>query len=113
MSIFFRAKTYSYNCDNVAFSVGRETKDSYSVVSHYHHDHDTDVVEHKHEVVKNWSHSEVPQSGRVEGKKYRETIFSGSVKDCHEHVKGIVKEQGYWGRDPKDAFKEIFVEITD
>ncbi len=104
-----KPKTYIYNTNPVAFEVG-PTKDSYSVNSHYVHDHETENIRHSHEVVKNWSYKEVPESGKKPDVKYKETVFIGSLKQCHGYVDQVIKEQGHWIEDPNKAFNKIFVD---
>jgi hypothetical protein len=100
----------AYSCDLIASSVGEITKDNYSVCIHYKLDVVTNEINYQATAVKNWVYNEIPKTGKVEGKKYREELFKGSYAECLEIINKIVESEGYWMRDPNDGFKEIFVE---
>jgi len=108
---YFKNKgiSYAYNNDSVLFETG-PNKDSYSINTHYQHDVETDIITYRAEVVKNWSYNEAPKEGVIGGKKYRETISSGTLKQCLEFIDNIAKAQGYWERHPTQPFEKIFIE---
>lgn len=111
MAYYPKTSTNIYNHNPVVFDVN-VTKDFYCVDSHYEHDHETDEITHKHEVIKNWTYSEVPETGRVVGKKYKEILFSGSIKECHKFISDIVANEGHWIPNPEKKFEQIFIEPT-
>ncbi len=103
---------YAYNSDMVASDVGFETKDSYSIETHYSCDVATDELSYKAKVTKNWCYSEIPATGKLPNKKYREVLFIGSLAACHEFIAATIRLQGYWERDPNNSFNQIFIEPT-
>ncbi len=104
---------YAYNCDMVAADVGFETKDSYSIETHYSCNVETDEITYKAKVTKNWCYNELPKDkAPIPNKKYKEVLFTGSLKACHEFIAAIIRLQGYWDRDPNNSFNQIFIEPT-
>jgi len=96
---------------HTAYEVGELTKDVYSIDSSYYHQVETDEVCHKHAVLKNWVYNEKPkdESKIIEGKKYRETLFEGTLKECYKFIEDIVLSEGHWIQDPENGFNKIFV----
>ena len=94
---------YIYNNEAVAFDVGIN-KDTYSIETRINIDVESNVAVFKSNVCKNWTYNEIPKDGvRVEGKKYREILFKGSVKECYAFIHNIVCAEGYWDyENPND-----------
>lgn len=107
-------KVSGYQNESVAFDVGRETKDSYSITIHYRHNIETDIIIAEASVLKNWAHNEEPtdKSKLIEGKKYKKQLFTGTVKECFEYIDNIVQSEGYWDKHPTESFKQVFIEPT-
>lgn len=107
-------KVSSYNNESVAFDVGKETKDSYSINIYYIHDIENNIITSESSVIKNYSYNEKPldKSKIIEGKKYKEQLFTGTVKECFKFIDDIVQSQGYWDQHPTQPFVKIFIEPT-
>lgn len=100
----------SYANDLIASDVGEFTKDSLSISTFYKLDIESDIVTYESEVVKNCFHDYIPITGKVIGKKYKEVLLKASYKECLEFINKYVMSEGYWTRDSKNTFKEIFIE---
>jgi len=89
-----------YNNECVAFDIGKETRDNYSILTYYRHNVETDVITYESTVMKNWAHNEAPKDiiKIVEGKKYRQTLITGTPKECFKYIDDIVQSQGYWNK---------------
>lgn len=110
MSHFKNQKFISTSNNTVAFEVGEETKDFYSTRTLYEHDPNTDNIKYSCEVIKNWSYDPLPTGAeKIEGKKYSEVVFKGSLKECISYIDNIVREEGHWKNDPKNTFNKIFI----
>lgn len=101
----------STSLDTIAFNVGKETRDSYTIITTYYHSVNTDEVSNKSLLVKNDIYSDLPRDkSKIDiTKKYREEIFIGTLKGCVSTMQEIIDTQGYWDRDPK-TFRELFIE---
>lgn len=104
-------KLHTYGSKLLAFDVGEKTKDNYTIDIVYYHNVDSDEITYKCQVIKNWTYSEKPENA-IEGKKYREILFNGSVKECDEFVTKIVNEEGKWKQNPEKPFEKIFIPGT-
>ena len=103
--------TSAYNHSQVLYPAGINKIDSYSINSFYTHNINEDTITSKHEVVKNWSCNELPKGQEPkEGKRYREILFQGTVKECYEFIDDIAQTEGYWIQDPNNPFEQIFIE---
>ncbi len=85
--MYIHKQATAYNMQQVAYPVGIN-KDSYYLQSYFKQDIETLVISVEHKVVKN-----------MFGKS--EELFSGSAKECYNHISNIVETEGEWIRDKK------------
>ena len=102
--------TFAYANNHLAFNVGREEKDSYTIDVDYEHDIETDKIIYRAQVIKNWAYPSPSSKDKKDGMKYKEVIFSGTYKQCYEFIENIVKAKGHWIQDPNVMFGQIFIE---
>jgi len=100
----------TYSSKSIGFEVGKE-RDHYSIMTSYYHNVETDEITHHSYVVKNQTYSELGKGKEpIEGKKYRETLTQGTLKQCADFIDNIIKAKGYWRQDPNSSFEKIFIE---
>ena len=101
---------HTYNTKDFAFDVG-ENKDIYSISNYYTHNLDTDEITSKHEVIKNWIYNKLPKDQEpIPSKKYSETVFTGTLKECRDYIVNIVNTLGHWDKNPDDMWNKMFIE---
>lgn len=101
---------YAYNNESYAFNIGKETKDSYTLLTFYKHNIIDDSISYTAEVIKNWTYGEIPSTGKTEGKKYKEIVFTGTLAQCVNYIQNIVDIEGHWDKHPDNIFEQIFIE---
>ena len=100
----------SYTSDLIATDVGEVTKDSLTIGTFYKLDIESNIVTYESEVIKNWQYSDIPSTGKVTGRKYKEVLLKASYKKCLEFINEYVISEGYWTRNPNNIFEKIFIE---
>lgn len=103
----------AYNHNQVLYPAGIDKIDSYSICSFYDQNIEEDTITSHHEVVKNWACDTLPKGQEPkEGKRYRTTLFQGTIKECYEFIDNIAQTEGYWIPDPNKPFEQIFIAPT-
>lgn len=112
MSFTIPTTTTAYASKQVLYPAGID-KDSYNIQSFYTHNLETDVISQRHSVIKNWVYESLePGKEPKPGKKYKETIFVGTLQECYQKAKEISETVGYWDRSPDNPFEQIFIPPT-
>ncbi len=99
--MYLKEKTVTgYVSNQVAYPVG-EFKEAYNICSFFCQDVETNEVTTNHEVIKNLSYNERPKDKPPAVGKYRETLFTGTYKECEQFIIDIVEKEGEWIYDSK------------